>query len=470
MARRSVVHAGVRYTVADDDPASQDLLPWAVLRTRVIDELTLAPPIPPVTLTSTLRSARPRVAEGGVCGLVARPRDVSAALVIPGSFTAQVTAPGYLPRDLTPAIEQARRTLTTPAAAALLDVLPPDPTPPRAQFRPGRGVMIERPVPVAPEQFTTVLPAAAPPPATDVPLNDLVNPARLIGTHVAGVPMVLPDQPLHRDATLRVRGRIQIRTGPQTIVPAIGAAVAILGVWWDYPSSITGLPLAPEVCAVEPPLRRSYAVGATVHSCGLNPIGGPLAITALAPLESPEIVIAPNGALNPLGGDLIRLGDPITGDHEVVVSAGFDAATEPAAPVRVRLRAPTGFIHRAGEPAQAVQAVGIAPVGAVTREALAGDRVLFASNLPGLPTIATVIVDHLTPAASVYRATQFPFTPDGIAFNHLVMPDGTGRFAWPPLSRLAQIRVVATLPPHVPVQLDVALDYGGDATLAIVLT
>jgi hypothetical protein len=41
---------------------------------------------------------------------------------------------------------------------------------------------------------------------------------------------------------------------------------------------------------------------------------------------------------------------------------------------------------------------------------------------------------------------------------------------WPPLARIAQIRVVANLPPHVPVQLDLALDYGGDAALAIVIT
>ncbi|HEX6323474.1 MAG TPA: hypothetical protein VFZ36_07100 [Vicinamibacterales bacterium] len=473
MARRAIEHAGLRYTIADDDPARQDLLPWAVLRTRVIDELTLAPPIAPVALTSTLPGARSRAADGGVCGLVARPRDVSSALVTPGAFTARVTAPGYLPRDLTPAIEEARRALSTPAPGAVLDVLPGDPDPPRAQFLPGRGVMIERPVPTEPEQFTTVAAVLPPPTATDVPVRDQVDPARLAGTRVAGVPMVLPDQPLHRDAALRIRGRIRHRTGPNSIVPAVGARVGILGVWWDYPSSIASLPLAPDVCAIEPPLRRAYPVGATVHSCGLNPVGGMLALAAFAPLASQEIVVAPSGALNPLGGDLIRLGDPVTGDDEVVVSAGFDPPTDAAAPARIALRAPTGAIHRSGEPAQVVQAVGVAAVGAVTREGLAGDRVLFASNVPGLATIATLIVDHLTPRASFYRATQFPFTPDGVAFSHHVLPDTTtGRFAWPPLSRLAQIRVIANFQPAVPLplQLDVALDYGGDASLAIVLT
>jgi hypothetical protein len=471
MARRTVQHAGIRYTIADDDPAAIDLLPWAVLRTRVVDELTLAAPHVAIALTSTLRGARPRVADGGVCGLVARPRDVAPALVTPNGFTAQVTAAGYLPRDLTPAIELARRTLNTTAAAGVstLDIVPGDPAP-RAQFTPGRGVVLERPAAADEEQFTTVAVTAVPPPATDAPLAEPVGALRPGGSHVSGLPMALPDQPLHRDAMLRLRGRVQLRTGPTAIVPAIGARVGILGIWWNYPSSVTGVPLAPDVCSVEPTLRLAHPAGATVHTCALNPLGAPRVLRHATPLESGEVVVAPNNLLNPLGGDLLQVGDPLTGDDEVIVTDGFDATADPAAAVRVRLRTPAGRLHRAGEPVQVVQAVAVAPVAAVSRESLPGDPVLFAPGLTLLPTISTIIVEHLTPRAVFYRATQVPSTPDGIVFNHQILPDATGRFEWPPLARIAQIRVVASLPPHAPVQFDAALDYGGDAPLAIVLT
>jgi len=222
MARRTVIYGATTYTIADDDPAPGDLLPWAVLRTRAIDELTLAAPRAPITLTSTLRGARTRVGDDGFCGLVARPRDVSSALVTPNAFTARITAPGYLPRDLTPAIELARRTLNTPAAGvSVLDVLPPDPVP-RLQFTAGRGTVIERTAIPDPDQFATVAATLAPPLATDVPLDDLVAPARPAGARVSGVPMALPDQPLHRDGSLRIRGRVQLRTAPSAppFIPA----------------------------------------------------------------------------------------------------------------------------------------------------------------------------------------------------------------------------------------------------------
>ena len=470
MAARVVQYAGVAYTIADDDPASADLLPWAVMRTRVVDELTLAPPAAPLTLTSSLAGARPRVADGGICGLVARPIDVSPALASANGFTARVTAPGYLPRDLTPAIELARRTLNTPAAGgtSTLDITPGDPVP-RTQFKAGRGVLIERPTPAEPEQFTTV-DATAPPAATDVPLRDQVALTRPSGHRVAGVPLALPDQLLHRDAAVRLRGHVQIGSGTTPLVPATGAAVGIRGIWWDYPSVVPGPPLAPDLCAIAPTLRLVHPVGAPVHRCTLGAVGPMRTLASLAPSDSLRLVVAPNALLSPLGGELLRVGDPVTGDDEIVVTDGFDATTDPAASVVVRLRAPSGLLHRAGEPVQAVQATAIALVGTITREGLPGDAVLFAPGLAGLPTVSTIIVEQATPRATFYRATQIPSTPNGVIFNHQVPLDATGRFEWPPLARIAQIRVVASLPPHAPVQVDVALDYGGDPTLAIVLT
>jgi len=468
MARQLVQVADMAYTIAEGDPPRPDLLPWAVLRTRVIDELTLQPPIAPLALTSTLPGAKPKIVAGGICGLTARPVDVAPAMTRPNGFTARVTAPGYLARDLGPAIELARRRLNTAAGVGLttLDVLPGDPAP-RAQFTPGRGVLLERPAPADPEQFTTVGVRAAPPAATDVPLSGRVEKARPVNTHVSGVPLALPDQPLHRDATLRIRGQVRLRTGPSTIVPAVGASVGIRGVWWDYPSSVVAAPLAPDLCAVDPSVRLPYQVGATVHRTTLTQTSPLRKLREHLSPESTELVLAPNNGLNPLGGDLIRIGDPLTADDELVTSDGFDPASDPAAPVRVRLRTPVGKQHRIGEPVRAMLTGPLTFVGTVGREALPGDPVLFA---PGLPASTTIVVEQGTPRATFHRATPLPSTTNGVVFTNLVPLDATGRFEWPPIARVAQIRVVARLAAHPPVQVDMALDYGGDASLAIVLT
>jgi len=469
MPRRSIVNAGRRYLVATDDPASGDLLPHALLRARVIDELTLAPPIAPLSLTSTLPGAWPRVATDGICGLVGRPRDAAARLVEPNGFTARLSAPGYLDRDLTPAIEQARRTMPLPvgAGATMLNVVPTDPG--RTQFIPGRGVLVERTGASPIEFFTNVRAVSTVLAPGDVPLAQGLDAMRPPNRQVAGVPMVLPDQPLHRADSLPMRGRAQVRTSPTTMTPAVGALVGMVGVWWDYPSSVNAPPLPPDFCAVAPSLRLAHPVGAPVDACALAPAGAPRSLQLYGDVESMAIVVGPNSGLNPLGGDILRVGDPVTGDDEFVVTAGFDPIADPLAPVTIRLLTPTASLHRSGEPVQAMQITSFTPTSFVARESLPGDTVLFAAGLSALPTTSVIVVEALTPRAVFYRATQMPTTPDGITFNHNVLPDVAGRFDWPAVARITQMRVVASLPPFGAF-IDVALDYGGSSTLDLVLT
>ena len=303
-----------------------------------------------------------------------------------------------------------------------------------------------------------------------MPLREPVVTLHPAALHVAGVPMTLPDQPLHRDSVVRITGRVQLRTGPSSIVPAVGASVGIRGIWWDYPSSVTAAPLPPDVCSVGPTLRLDHPAGATLHRCTLAAVGPVRSVREGTAAGAGELLLAPNALLNPAGGDLLRIGDPLTADDEVAVTDGFDTVADPAAPVRVRLRTPLGLMHRSGDPVQAVQPSAVAAIGNLSREGLAGDPVLFAPGLTALPTTSTVIVERGTPRAVFYRATQPPSTTNGVVFSHLVTLDATGRFAWPALGRIAQVRVTTNLPPHAPVQVDMALDYGGDTSLAIVLT
>jgi hypothetical protein len=319
--------------------------------------------------------------------------------------------------------------------------------------------------PTEPDQFTTVAPLIPPPAANQVPLSDAVVPGRAIGARVAGVPIMLPDQPLHRDGTLSLSGRVQQVLGGNLVAGA-GGTVTLTGVWWTYPDAIASAPRPPELCVVEPPLRFAYATGATVHGCTLGAIGTAARIEEAAASGAQNIVVAPNAGLNPFGGDRLLLGAPTDPEAEVVITAGFTPATNPDAPVRVRLRTPTGNLHRSGEPIARMQASGVVLAGAVAREAQPGDPVLFAPGLAALPTIGLIIVDQGGATESVHRARQLP-----VAVPHLVAPDATtGRFMWPPLGRLAQIRVHVDLAPFTPVDVDIALDYAAPPSLSVILS
>ena len=469
MPRRLVSAEALQYTIADDDPLPAGMAWWAVLRARVIDELTLAPPRTPIRLTSNLVAATPRVGDGGYCGLVARPRDVAHALLTPGALAAAVEAPGFLPRDLTPAVDAARRALNTAAAVGdpAFDVLPPDGVPP--QFRPGRGVLVARPAPAGADEFNAVGASASPPPPGQVPLADPVGAPHALNTRVAGVPLVLPDQHLHRAEPVRLRGRAQRRTGPTSIVPALGAQIGIAGIWLAYPHTQTQAPVAPDFCAIAPGLRFPHPVGAPIQRGTFNAAGAPRGLRQFAPAGARAIVVAPNLGLNPAGGDLLRLGDPLASEDEIVVSAGFDAVGDPNAPVTLRLTAPTAHLHRAPGVVRDIAPAALVAAGAVARETLPGDRVLFAAGIGALPTASMLAVEHGAARAAYYHATQYP-SHSGGAFFHQLPFDAEGRFVSPPLARVAQLRVIASHPLHPAQQLDVALDYGGDNVLAIVFS
>lgn len=471
MARRDV-EAGVwRYTIADDDPLAPDLAHWAILRARVIDELTREAPRAPLRLVSNLRAATARTAEGGYCGLVARPRDVPQALLHPGMLEARVEAEGFLPLDLTPAIDAARRALNTNALEGdlQLDVLPADTTP-ASQFRPGRGVQLGPPTGLGVREFHTIPQVVPPASSTIVPLDGGVETFRAIGAPVAGVPIVLPTQSLHRAQPVRLRGLARRRTGPTTAAPATGASIGISGIWLAYPDTQTLPPDPADFCAIEPGLRFAHSFGGTVSACTLTASGIVRALVAPAPPGSRSIAVTPGTGLTPLGGDVLQVGDPISGEADIVVTAPFIAPVDPSMPLILPLTAPIAYLHRAGDAVQEVAVAAVPPAVNVSREAQPGDRVLFAPGITGFATTAAIVVEAGTAREAYYRATQYP-SFDGAVFDHQILPDSNGRFEWPPLARVARVRIEARRPPHPPQTIDFALDHGGgDNTLAIVFS
>jgi hypothetical protein len=473
---RAVRSGLIDYRIADGDPAPADLRWWAVLRTRAVDELTGEPPLNRICVSTTTPGCLPRVGDNGLCGLVARPRAVSSQMLARGGFTAEIRADGYLPRSLTAAIDAARRTTTGAMPGdAQLTIAPPEPTPPapRRQFLPGRGVLLETPLANQPHSFTaTADPLAAPAPNV-VPLADPVaEPRPGPGPwRVAGVPMVLPDQPLHRAEPAVVRGRA--RRQPSALaqpVDAPGASIGLTGVWWTFgeiPANSTP-PHLPDFVACAAPLAFDRPVGTLERLIARTPDGVPRALVSPARAGTAEIELADVGGLAAGGGDTIELEAANCAEREIAITVGFTPPPAGVTRAVVRLTAPLAFPHAAGAPAVRAALV-FGALGALAREAQRGDRVLFASTLAGVPASDVLRIAGGGAPAELRAVRRFPLYDAGsttFSFPPALAADGS--FILPPIARVAQIQLfVAHAGQVVHAPIDLVPDYRSDTTLQI---
>jgi hypothetical protein len=457
------------YVVSDDDAVPGERNWWAIMRARVVDELTEVPPLAPLRLTTTTPRCTPRIGSDGICGLVARPVDVASALTTPGALTAEVSADGYLPRSLTDAIDAARRQIQPPGAAIgddTLIVAPPDPAP-RAQFLPGRGVLLARPMPPQAEQFTTARQPLGAVPANQVPLADRIAAARPSGTRLAGVPIVPPTQALHRRGLAVVRTRVRREPVPgASPIPAPGANVGLIGVWWSYPEvrANSGPPHAPNFVSFAAPLAFDHDTGVAVERCTLAPDATVRRLQAGVQRDGVELLLSWAG-LNSAGGDVLQIEPENSGERELVVTAAFTPPTNPEIPALLRLRTPLAFPHRAQTQVVLMNVAAVA-LGTIEREAQRGDCVLFANTLAGVATDAVLRVAHATPHAELRFVRRVPIFAAG-AFSHTVVIQADGSFDFPRLARIAQMRLHAEHAGQTSQQIDVALDYVSDNLLEI---
>jgi hypothetical protein len=480
---RTVRHDRIGYIVADDDPMPHDAKWWAVLRTRAVDELTGEPPLSRITLRTNTPGCLPRVADDGLCGLVARPRSVSAQMLTVGAFTAEIHAEGYLPRSLTAAIDAARR--TTPSAAQgvqQLTVAPRDPAPPepptvpRRQFLPGRGVLLETRVVNEPHMFTLTADPIVPPAVDIVPLTapvQLARPALGAPWQVAGVPIVLPDQPLHRAQPAIVRGRAM----RQDAQPAAGgklrdahlADIGLTGVWWTYDEipATSSPPHKPDLVVFGAPLAFDHVAGTLERLTARTPDGVVRATAAPAFAGATEIELTSVTGLNGAGGDALELEQANSAERELVMTSGYTTPISTTAAV-VRLRTPLAFSHRGGMPVVRAP-LAFAALGSLAREAQCGDRVLFASALVNVATDDVLRIAGGTPRAELRFVHRLPFydTTTGL-FSHPLTLGLDGSFMLPAIARVAQLQLFvqhggqAAHPP-----IDLVPDYCGDNTLQI---
>jgi hypothetical protein len=87
------------YVFSPDDPQPLGQRFWAIVRARVIDELTGQPPLSAITIESDALHIVPRMASDGLVGLVGIPQQVFPALATQNyALMLKVNAVGYIPR------------------------------------------------------------------------------------------------------------------------------------------------------------------------------------------------------------------------------------------------------------------------------------------------------------------------------------------------------------------------------------
>jgi hypothetical protein len=467
MPRRHVTADGNGYTIAADDPSRVALRTWALLTARVVDELTLLPPVPPVTVELRMPGFTTRSTDGGVVGLVGRPWRVLAPLLTDTrSVDFTVRADEYLPAPVTAALRTQRRLLTAPAPA---DVLSLSST---AQLAPGLGVLVQREASADIDEWNAI--AALGPGPNQVTLRAPLRVARSIGRAVAPdmfLPTRLPDIALHRAHPARIRGRLI--EAPSLAAPrgAPAAELAVTGLWWDRPSVATQPPRPPSLVVVDPPLYAvRAALTATVERCGLSPAGPLRLLEHPAPAGTDRIVVSHRNGLSLGGGELLRLETAATAEVEWIPTVSVDGSAPPGFPAAVQLRAPTAYAHRAGAPVQRMSILATAPVAQLERDGVPGDQTVFLDTTAGLGNGAIVRISGGAALPEFHRVRVLPSTPDLVNFvdQPAIAPDGA--FELPPLGRIAQLTILARLTGYPDVIVDCVPDYTGGNDLTIVFT
>lgn len=480
MARLQFNVDGQPRTVALDDPRAPQIETWALLRTRVVDEVSGEPPRSLRIVTRTPR-VQTHVGENGLCGLIGRPYAAAGALLSNGALTAEVSAPGYLPRVLDAAIDAARRRLTVAVAqgADVLDVAPPDPVPPRSQFRPGRGVLVERAANAEDAEFLAVRDSVAAPSAAQVAVTPplaAARPLRAPPWRLTGVPIELPEQRLHRAGVIAVLGLALRQTAAGALPAPVEPAqfeLGVAGLWWTDAEvrAASNPPHAPDLLVLNAALAFDHAAGAPLRACTLAAAGPQRGLRAAVPAGARALLLHPWTGLAAGGGDVLQL--ELAGvQRELVTTAAFMAPADAQLPARVPLTTPLAFAHPPLAPVQAMTETASAALPPLEREAQRGDRVLFAAgSLAAAPTALALRIGT-GPTTELALARCLP-SHDDVAgtFAHGLQAGTDGRFALPPLARVARLRVVAAHPGQAVLPaIDLALDPAADNVLPILFT
>ena len=304
---------------------------WAVLRARLVDELTEEPPRGAVTVASETPGLTARVANDGLIGL------------------------------------------TGVAAAVIPDITPPTPLNPVNVD----AAMTIRAAGFVPQRVRATI-------ATNVTAEAEFE--------EGFAPADLGDVTLHRQPVV-IRGRTVLAVGGTTQPVAATVRIARPGVWRSLPSVARGNPAEqPEIVSLHPPLAFPRPVGAVLRRREMTePATVPLKrLEQPVPAAATEIRLGDGIGLSPTNVLLVDGDDPERAERiEIAAIAG---GATPDGPARITLAVPLAFAHPAGTPVRRLNRLPAGADKAFTQPAIAGDTCVFLADLTGLAAVQVVEV------------------------------------------------------------------------------
>jgi hypothetical protein len=434
MSRVTITADGIDYLTSPDAPPRRAL--WTVATARIVDELTSGIPNAVVSLSVEEPGLALVLGEDSRFGLVTQPQDRFPIPTAPFAAHVWIRADRYLPRRVTvPIVRQVAVAVLAGAFVVTLDST--------LGIRPGQQWVIGPPGSSEPVTIAALGPGPA----------DVTLVGALASNHGLSEPFApdaltmidLGDIPLHRAAVV-FKGRVmEFVTATHTWRPVTPPAAVDITHVWRRQADVTNdaLKEAIRMVAIAPGLYsdRASAVD-TLQPIAITPVAGDNK-TLESPVRPDTDGFRVSNALGIALGLLLRVDidhPDVAETVELATVTPDGTAVEPAAvtvlPALVR-------DHRGGVTVEHVTTANVLVPKALQTDGLAGDPVVFLADLAWAGTPVTARIAGGAPD-EVQMVALFKTTTDA-----------DGYFTFPPMSRVAKVRIVVTAPPHAPKEIDV---------------
>jgi hypothetical protein len=407
----------------------------------VIDEITNRPL--DSDLAATLDEPRflLRLGDDGRVGVLIQPWDRYPLLARPFDAHVRLSASGFLSRQLTfPIVRSLSAAVAAGATVITLD----------NAIAISNGQRWQIGDPAAVSELVTI---ATPGPG----LNDVTLSAPLANGYAAGLPFApaaltsidLGDVALHRRGVV-VRGRVMVFDPPTQSWQPPAAATLDITYTWRRQADVTN-EFAKEVLhmvSIAPGIYRDRAAATDI----LQPVDLVNVPGDEKTLAQPVVPGAASARVSNAKGLAAGITLQLDVDHpdvaEVLPLSAFTPTGTPDEPATVDVAMPLAVDHRTGVGVRHVTTASVLAAKAFDADGLAGDPVVSLVDVTfgGTPTAARI---GTGPAEEFQRVALFS-----------AATDSNGYFEFPPLSRVAKVRIAATVPPNPPQQIDLQPDYG----------
>jgi hypothetical protein len=426
--RRNISVAARSYIFSPVGPELLSYRHWAVISCNVVDELTTATPRTPLSISTDFLGLKGKVAADGIIGLVGRPWEVFPPLLSPSyDVEFEVRAPGYIPHRQVVTVSTNQRSLTTNvlAGSAIIELSS------SAGIQPGQFLLLGPPdrqeilevlsVGPGPSQVTLVAGPEDDHSTGDIVVVDFFDTIDLGSIELRRDPVV-------------IQGRI-VALDPVSneSVPVPAATVSITNLW-RQPIPATGPtpPADDPVVYIQPSLYADRSTTDDVRVEDMAPVlGDPKSLVELAEQGDTQLYLSNSQGLSI--GDTLMIDFADSGRTERISILNIGPAVSVTQPTLITLEYPVKHAHRVGAIVYRGLPGAIGPQRQISVSAYRGDACVFVNDVTGIP--AGQVATRVFGGASADEYHQIE--------KFVVSSDADGYYKFPPLSRVAELRIHA---------------------------